>query len=114
MDYRRPDPGVASYAIAVDRINASALCLATSAGLFHSSDGGANWFLPSGTPMSIQRVVTEPGAFGTAYGAAPEGVYKTTNGGADWSLFANSPQGVQSFFAPGGGILYTASYIWFY
>jgi photosystem II stability/assembly factor-like uncharacterized protein len=61
-----------------------------SGGVYISSDGGLNWFVPQNLPAErVNRVVIDP--VGDIYAAlegpttiAPEGVYKSTDGGVTW------------------------------
>lgn len=89
-----PDGGGAT-ALAVDPKHADTMYAVTFAGLFKSTDGGANWGVTSPLPPNsgvITSLTIDPQNSGTLYAATrqadmgppADAVFKSTDGGASW------------------------------
>jgi hypothetical protein len=102
-------PSLAVGSIAIDPNTPSTLYVGTGesnfnpdsyfgAGLFKSTDGGANWSKVGGTTFDncyVADVLVKPGASSTVFAAVhasgryatacPSGIWRTTNGGTNWT-----------------------------
>jgi uncharacterized protein (TIGR03437 family) len=95
--------------ISVDAVDPSRVFVATSRGLFFTSQGGQSWFLydyqlPSGPtgPVNAAWVAVSPTDHLTTYVATtqPAGLFKTTNAGVSWTQLTPSYPGQSSSNTP--------------
>jgi photosystem II stability/assembly factor-like uncharacterized protein len=92
-----PEGGAVS-ALAADPRNPATLYAATGAGIFKTTDGGANWNIlnsDAGTPFDFVAIdsagtlyAVEPGMYGL------DDYFKSTDGGASWSAISFGAAGV--------------------
>jgi len=78
------------YAITVDPANGNILNLASSAGLFRSTDGGNNWTLgtngAAGTAQSLALDGSSPAATRVLFaGVNGQGIFRSNDGGVTWN-----------------------------
>ncbi len=83
-------PPLCGTVAATDPMTTGSAWLGTCAGLFKSTDGGANWFAVSfgGGTYGVSALAIDPASPDTMYALA-NGLRKTTDGGAHWSLLGN-------------------------
>ena len=104
-----PFQGVAFYDLVVDPLDGDHLLAATTAGIFESGDGGAQWVRRRATrtwSLSFQPAdPADPAAPREVLAGCRDGVFRSTNGGASWqrlalSGLASTPARVEVCHAP--------------
>ncbi len=71
-------------AILIDPANTNRMYLATTQGVYTSTNGGTNWQSPP-TSASIVCLVADPKIANKVYAGGGSGIYITTNGGTSWT-----------------------------
>jgi uncharacterized repeat protein (TIGR01451 family) len=70
--------------------NSSIIYAASDAGVFKTTDGGANWTLLSGqTALPVNRVAIDPTNTNIIYAATGGGMFKSTDGGSNFTAINN-------------------------
>ena len=93
--------------VIVDPANTQTLYLASSAGLFVSTDGGFNWTqgaVPAGDVRSLALDTTSPAGARILYaGVTGVGVVQSTDGGRNWHAILNAATPAVAAALTGGG-----------
>ncbi len=93
--------------VIVDPANTQTLYLASSAGLFVSTDGGFNWtqgVAPAGDVRSLALDATSPAGARILYaGVSGVGVVQSTDGGRNWHVILNAATPAVAAALAGGG-----------
>ena len=93
--------------VIVDPANTQTLYLASSAGLFVSTDGGFNWtqgVAPAGDVRSLSLDTTSPAGARILYaGVSGVGVVQSTDGGRNWNTILNAATPAVAAALAGGG-----------
>ena len=93
--------------VLVDPANTQTLYLASSAGLFVSTDGGFNWtqgVAPAGDVRSLALDATSPAGARILYaGVSGVGVVQSTDGGGNWHVILNAATPAVAAALAGGG-----------
>jgi hypothetical protein len=93
--------------VIVDPANTQTLYLASSAGLFVSTDGGFNWIkgvAPAGDVRSLSLDTTSPAGARILYaGVTSVGVVQSIDGGANWKQILNAATPAVAAALAGGG-----------
>ena len=82
-------PNVSIQALAINPVMPSHLLAGTSAGLFESVDGGANWSPTALASVLVQALAIDPARTSNLYAGTSAGVFRSTDGGSSWSLSNN-------------------------
>jgi hypothetical protein len=87
-----------------------------SAGVFKTTDGGANWFATGLTFVNsagnnIGRLIMDPSNSSILFASTREGIYKTINAGSSWTLVYSSAKFINDMkFKPGNSqIIYACN-----
>ncbi|MBI9034819.1 MAG: T9SS type A sorting domain-containing protein [Bacteroidales bacterium] len=76
----------------LDPGNNNILYVATTVGVYKTTDAGANWVLQTGTNFIDMEM--NPGTSSTLYGSTTTGgIYRTTNSGANWTQVLSDASG---------------------
>jgi hypothetical protein len=93
--------------VIVDPANTQTLYLASSAGLFVSTDGGFNWtqgVAPAGNARSLALDATSPAGARILYaGVTGVGVVQSSDGGLNWTTILNAATPAVAAALTGGG-----------
>ena len=79
------------FSLAVDSSAPATVYAGASDGVYKSTNAGASWFRPSGSPPGgIGSVAVDPGASQTIFAASNSRIFKSVDGGVTWSQKASS------------------------
>lgn len=95
-------------AVRVDPANSAIVYLASSSGVFRSTDGGLNWRPGTGLAGDTMSLVLDPTSSAAARvlyaGVSGSGVFRSVNGGQSWTPILSTATAAVAGVLAGGGI----------
>ncbi|MBV9495276.1 MAG: hypothetical protein JOZ54_13595 [Acidobacteria bacterium] len=108
--------------VLVSHANAQDLWAATGAGVFRSTDGGANWVPGGAINNDVRTIVMHPGVATTLFAATAGGFHRSTDSGATWNpmntglgnlnvrkIIVSRANGLHLWAATAGGVFRTVN-----